>query len=227
MALILCIETSTKVCSVCLSQDGKVLECLEDTSANYSHAEMLNVLIAEVLAKSNKKFKQLEAVAISEGPGSYTGLRIGVSAAKGIAVALQVPVIAVSSLKAMCSTAKDSKKDTLLIPMIDARRMEVFAAGYNGNLKEIFATRAEVLQDDSFPEKEGFEKVRFFGDGSEKAVEILGSSHVIRIETIHASAKGMAALAEKKYRISNFADTAYFEPFYLKDFVAGKPKKSI
>lgn len=227
MALILCIETSTKVCSVCLAQNGKVLKCIEDTSADYSHAEKLNVLIDEVLEKGKKRFRQLDAVAISEGPGSYTGLRIGVSAAKGIAMALQIPIIAVSSLKAMCTSAKDNNTDTLLIPMIDARRMEVFTAGYNGNLKEVFPTRAEVLDENSFPEKKAFEKVRFFGDGSEKAFDILRASGVRMLKNIYASAKGMAPLAEKKFQKSDFVDTAYFEPFYLKDFVAGKPKKVI
>ncbi len=227
MALILCIETSTKVCSVGLAQEGKVLKCLEDTSAGYSHAEMLNVLIEEVLRKGQKKFSELDAVAISEGPGSYTGLRIGVSAAKGIAVALRIPIIAVSSLKAMCTSASDNSDDTLLLPMIDARRMEVFTAGYNGNLKEVFPTRAEVLEDTSFPEKKAFGKVRFFGDGAAKAADILSASGGKQIKNIYASAKGMAPLAEKKFEKSNFVDTAYFEPFYLKDFVAGKPKKVI
>lgn len=227
MALILCIETSTKVCSVCVALDGKVLKCVEDLSADYSHAEKLNVLIDEVLEKAKKRFRQLDAVAISEGPGSYTGLRIGVSAAKGIAFAMQIPIVAVSSLKAMCTSARDNSTDTLLLPMIDARRMEVFTAGYNGNLKEVFPTRAEVLVDASFPEKEAFEKVRFFGDGSEKAFEILRASGVRQLKNIYASAKGMAPLADRKFKKSDFVDTAYFEPFYLKDFVAGKPKKEI
>lgn len=227
MGLILCIETSTKVCSVCLAQDGKVLKYAEDISADYSHAEKLNVLIDEVLTKSKKTFRKLNAVAISEGPGSYTGLRIGVSAAKGIAVAMEIPIIAVSTLKAMCTSARDNRTTTLLLPMIDARRMEVFTAGYNGNLREVFPTRAEVLDENSFPEKDAFEKVRFFGDGAEKAFDTLRAPGVRQYKNIYASAKGMAPLAERKFQKADFVDTAYFEPFYLKDFVAGKPKKLV
>lgn len=227
MTVILCIETSTRVCSVCLTENGKVRECMEDTSAQYSHAEQLNVLIEQVLQAANTDFKDLDAVAVSEGPGSYTGLRIGVSAAKGIALACGIPIVAVSPLRAMAVSVKDNNPNTLLIPMIDARRMEVFTAGYNGLGEEVFKTRAEILDDSSFPERGDFEKTLFFGDNAEKAKPVLSNNTTELLPGVIASAKGMAALAFKKFQNDDIADTAYFEPFYLKDFVAKKPKKRV
>ncbi len=224
MAHILCIETSTKVCSVCLAKDGVVLAIAEDNENAYTHAEKLNVLIDKVLTDSDLKFANIHAIAISEGPGSYTGLRIGVSAAKGFAVALGIPIIAVNTLKAMSAGLRDGEETTLLIPMIDARRMEVFCAGFHGDLSSAFPTRAEILSYDSFPESAGFAKVYFFGNGAEKCREILKPTGFEFVPNIFASSAGMAGFAEAKYQKSDFVDTAYFEPFYLKDFVANKPK---
>lgn len=224
MAHILCIETSTKVCSVCIAVNGVVQALAEDDEDEYTHAEKLNVLIDDVLQQSNIAFNDLHAIAISEGPGSYTGLRIGVSAAKGFSVALGIPVIAVNTLKAMSVEVGEGDAKSLFIPMIDARRMEVFCAGFNGELQPVFPTRAEVLSSESFPEAATFSRVSFFGNGAEKCKSILEPLGFIYIPSVSASAKGMAKLANEKYRDSDFVDTAYFEPFYLKDFVAGKKK---
>lgn len=225
MALILCIETSTRVCSVGISGNGQTLTLAEDKSSRYAHAEQLNVLIKEVLEKSGKRFDELDAVAVSEGPGSYTGLRIGVSAAKGIAFAREIPILTVNPLHAMCSALIDQNPRTLLLPMIDARRMEVFTAGFDGRGLPVFPTRAEIVDSDSFPERKNFERTYFFGDGAEKTCSILADESTRFKAGVVASAEGMMPLAEKLFRSGQFADTAYFEPFYLKDFVAGKPKK--
>ncbi len=157
-------------------------------------------------------------------PGSYTGLRIGVSAAKGIAFAKNIPLLAVNTLQAMCSALADGDRQTLLIPMIDARRMEVYSAGYDGSGRQVFRTRAEVLDEGSFPEAEGFKMVKYFGDGAEKCRALLDPKGFQFIDDQFASARGMAALANGKFLENDIVDTAYFEPFYLKDFVAGKKK---
>lgn len=224
MTPILCIETSTKVCSVCIADGNNILAIAEDNEDEYTHAEKLNVLIAEVIKLTGLEFIELGAVAISEGPGSYTGLRIGVSAAKGIAMACDIPIIAINTLKAMTYGVADQKPDSLFIPMIDARRMEVFCAGFSGDLKPVFKTRAQILEPDAFPEARDLSKVYFFGNGAEKARETLEPMGYEYISGISASSSGMATLAYEKFEKSDFVDTAYFEPFYLKDFVAGKPK---
>lgn len=227
MTPILCIETSTKVCSVCIADENSILAIAEDNEEEYTHAEKLNVLIAEVIKLTGFEFLELKAIAISEGPGSYTGLRIGVSAAKGIAMACDIPIIAINTLKAMTYEVVDQKSDSLFIPMIDARRMEVFCAGFSGDLKPVFNTRAQILDPEAFSEGKDFSKVYFFGNGAEKARETLEPLGYEYISGISASASGMASLAYEKYQNSDFVDTAYFEPFYLKDFVAGKPKKAV
>lgn len=201
----------------------------EDRSEGYSHAEQLNVFIDEVMREAGLAFGQLDGIAISGGPGSYTGLRIGTSAAKGIAFAKRIPLIAINPLQAMAAQVVVNNKPmdgSLLIPMIDARRMEVFCAGFATDLSSRFATRAEILEQLSFPEAEGCPEVLYFGDGASKAVSLLSAKANFHfVDQIHASVQGMAGLAEVAYAASDFVDMAYFEPFYLKDFVAGKPKK--
>lgn len=224
MIRILCLETSTKNCSVALSENGVVTAIEEDGSDGYTHAEKLNVFIETVLKKSNVAFQELNAIAVSMGPGSYTGLRIGVSAAKGLSYGLGIDLIAVCPLKAMASQS-EAPPDSLLIPMIDARRMEVFCAGFSGTGDRLFKTRAEIVGSDSFPEANGIEDIRFFGDGAEKCKPILEERGFKFIEGIEASARGMAVIAQRKYELREIEDVAYFEPFYLKDFVAGKKKK--
>jgi len=225
LAKILCLETSTKNCSVALSDGENLITLKEDGSDKYTHAEKLHVFIEGVLSQGGIKFSDLDAVAVSEGPGSYTGLRIGVSSAKGMAYALGIPLIAVNTLRAMANSLLSGDEKSLLIPMIDARRMEVFCAGFDGKGKAVFPTRAEVLEPDSFPEASAFDKVLYFGDGAEKCNEVLEPKGFKFVNGIQASAKGMVMLAAEKFHSSDFVDTAYFEPFYLKDFVAGKKKK--
>jgi len=226
VAKILCLETSTKNCSVALADGEDLITFKEDGSDKYTHAEKLHVFIEEVLSQAGIKFSDLDAVAVSEGPGSYTGLRIGVSSAKGMAYALGIPLIAVNTLQAMANSFLPTEEKSLFIPMIDARRMEVFCAGFDGLGNQVFPTRAEVLEPDSFPEAKGYDKVLYFGDGAEKCQEVLQPKGFDFVVGVEASAKGMVKLAAEKFRSSTFVDTAYFEPFYLKDFVAGKKKKS-
>lgn len=223
MARILCIETSTKVCSVGLSEDGHIAKLEEDLSNRYSHAERVNVFIQEVLKSTD--FSDLDAVAVSAGPGSYTGLRIGVSTAKGICLGQNLPLIAVNPLEAMASRI-DAGEGTLKIPMIDARRMEVFCAGYDSKGERVFKTRAEIIDADSFSEFSNFSEILYFGDGAEKCVEVL-KERGYRYTEVYTSASGTAKLAENKFQKKDFESLAYFEPFYLKDFVAGKPKKRL
>lgn len=197
----------------------------EDGSDRYTHAEKLHVFIEDVLNQGRLKFSDLDAVAVSEGPGSYTGLRIGVSSAKGMAYALGIPLIAVNTLQAMANSFLPTEEKSLFIPMIDARRMEVFCAGFDGIGNQVFPTRAEILEPDSFPEADVYDKVLYFGDGAEKCLEVLQPRDFTFVAGVEASAKGMVKLAAEKFQSSDFVDTAYFEPFYLKDFVAGKKKK--
>lgn len=227
MSLILCIESTTKNCSVGLAREGAVIALREDRSDKYTHAEKLNVFIDEVMRAAGVKFSNIDAVAVSQGPGSYTGLRIGVSTAKGIAYAARIPIIGVCPLRAMAEQVWGGENESsLLIPMIDARRMEVFCAGFTAGGRKVFDTRAEILEADSFPEAGPFEGILYFGDGAEKCEPELGKRPGFTlVPEVHASAKGMAGLAHSSFVEKAFEDTAYFEPFYLKDFVAGKAKK--
>ncbi len=225
MTCILCIETSTKVCSVAVVKDGAVVALREDGPDQYSHAEKLNVFIKEAMDSAEVGFKDLDAIAVSEGPGSYTGLRIGASAAKGLAYGLHIPVIAVNTLEALATRRRDGSENTLVIPMIDARRMEVFCAGFDGNGLPVFDTRAEILTEQSFPEAESFARVIVLGDGADKAEEWAAERGFELKKNQNASARDMAGPAQTKLDANVVVDTAYFEPFYLKDFVAGKKKK--
>ncbi len=226
MAAILCIETSTKVCAVGLSLDGKMVSSREDRSDAYSHAELLNVYIDEVMRGAGLGFGDLQAIAVSGGPGSYTGLRIGVSAAKGLAYAKNLKLIAVDPLKALAvQVSAAAAEQCLLLPMMDARRMEVYCAGFDSALNTVFATRAEVVTEQSFPETAPYAQVLYFGDGADKCADTLSADSKFRLlPGIKASVLGMAPLAEADFAASNFVDVAYFEPFYLKEFQAGKPK---
>ena len=219
MSLILNIETATKSCSVALAKDGRLLDCIEEVSEKYSHAEQLTVFIQDILAKHQFSTKDLDAVAISSGPGSYTGLRIGLSTAKGLCYALDIPLISVSTLEAMAELKKTDFTEYNLCPMIDARRMEVYCAMFsNGGQTEV---QAKVIDEDSFTAE--FEKgpVLFFGDGANKCQEILTHPNAHFILGLYPSAKGMVELAQQKFTKKAFEDVAYYEPFYLKEFVAG------
>lgn len=223
MPLILNIETSTTLCSVSLAKEGKVIACKE-MNEGFTHAENLHVFVEEVLAKANKTVKDLNAIAVGSGPGSYTGLRIGVSAAKGLAYALNIPLIGVNTLQTMAAMAiKENPTDILFCPMLDARRMEVYTAVYDKNLNAIKKTSAQIVSEDGLDFFRTGKAICFFGDGMPKCKVILKnipSSHFS--ENIVPSAEGLAQLSYKKYQKQQFENVAYFEPFYLKDFLINK-----
>lgn len=223
MGLILSLETATKICSVSLALDGKELKTLTHFSEKYSHAEKLNGLIMDLFNDTEYELKDLDAVAVSEGPGSYTGLRIGTSSAKGFCYALDIPLIAINSLKALAFSKKDSGQ--MICPMFDARRMEVYSAIYGSDMEELEATRAVVVEENSYAEFLEKGQVCFLGPGAEKCMEILSHENAIFDLEKKVSAQGMISFAEEKFKNENFVDLAYFEPYYLKDFIAGTPKK--
>ncbi len=218
--LLLHIETSTNVCSVALSEN---LDCIyfKSNADGMNHAALLSVFIAEALALLKSSGKSLSAVAVSSGPGSYTGLRIGVSTAKGLCYGLDIPLIAVSTLEVLASEAIKTRKDSdnvLFCPMIDARRMEVYAAFYDTNLNLRREISADIIDDESYAKILTDERVFFFGNGSEKCKSILTHSNAHFIENIVPLASNMIPLAVKSFIDKKFVDTAYFEPFYLKEF---------
>ncbi|MFY7666144.1 tRNA (adenosine(37)-N6)-threonylcarbamoyltransferase complex dimerization subunit type 1 TsaB [Flavobacterium sp.] len=222
MALILCLETATKNCSVALSKDGAFLAAKEFAGENYSQAELLHTFIQDVLDEAGVKFADLAAVAVSAGPGSYTGLRIGVAAAKGLCYALNIPLLSVSTLEIL-ATAKQLTS-AYKVPMLDARRMEVYTAVYDANNQLIEAVSAKILDEHSF---ENFsETLVLFGDGATKCKELFAHRTNITIDESlpYPSAKDMLVLAHKRFTDGAFEDVAYFEPFYLKDFIAGGGK---
>ena len=221
MALILLIETATKSCSVALALNGKVIACKQEVNENYSHAEKLNTFIIALFQGRNISLQDLDAITVSKGPGSYTGLRIGVSTAKGLCYALDKPLISISTLRAMAYGIAQKESADLYCPMIDARRMEVYNAFYDDKNNEIRAVNADIINADSY-QKELESEVLFFGDGAEKCKQIIQHSNAKFIDSIYPSSKDMIALAMQKFDKKEFEDIAYFEPYYLKDFVAGK-----
>ncbi len=215
MNYILNIETATRNCSVSLAQDGIVIASREVAEQGYSHAEKLHVFIEAVLEEAKITFAQLSAVAVSQGPGSYTGLRIGVSAAKGLCFALSIPLIAIDTLAVLAQQV--NIEDGLIIPMIDARRMEVYSAVFNKDHQCIRAVEAEILTKTSFNDYS--ETLYFVGDSSQKAATLLHQKHHVYIETaIFPSANEMASLSFEKFKHNLFEDLAYFQPLYLKEF---------
>ena len=223
MAIILNLETATTNCSVSLAKDGKVISIKENDSANYSHAEQLHNYIKEVLKEASFSLQDIDAVAISKGPGSYTGLRIGVSAAKGLCYSLDVPLISVPTLESMAHQLI-VPQDHLIIPVLDARRMEVYSAVYDRDWKEIRITEAEIITEESFKEYLESDTIHIMGSGSEKCRDILNHSNVVLDTTVVPSAREMAELSQKKFEANDFENVAYFEPYYLKDFVLQKKK---
>ncbi|WP_037325551.1 tRNA (adenosine(37)-N6)-threonylcarbamoyltransferase complex dimerization subunit type 1 TsaB [Salinimicrobium terrae] len=218
--MILCIETATTNCSVALGKQGKLLTLKEDYSNNYSHAERLHLFIDEILEENGVQPGDLQAIAVSKGPGSYTGLRIGVSAAKGLCFALDIPLISIPTLKSLALQVKQ-KKDGFIIPLLDARRMEVYTAGFTAEFQKVFDTRAEILTPGSFSKYLENAAVTFIGNGVEKFNKICNHPNAAFIEGKLPSAAEMIALAEEKFQKQKFEDAAYFEPYYLKDFMAG------
>lgn len=223
MALILNIETATKNCSVSLAKDGKTIVLKELNDGAYSHAEKLHQFIEEVVKEAGVELSDLNAVAVSKGPGSYTGLRIGVSAVKGLCFALDVPLISIHTLTALSHAI--SITEGFIIPLLDARRMEVYSSVFNEKNELIRNVQAEIITDSSFEEYLSQHKCYFLGDGAEKCKEILNNTNANFIGDKFPSANEMSELSFVKFKNSDFEDVAYFEPFYLKEFVAIKPKK--
>ncbi len=234
MPLILHIETTTRACSVGLSNNGELLALRESLDPQYSHSSQLTVFMEEALGEAGKKPDDIDAVAVSQGPGSYTGLRIGVSAAKGFCYAIDRPLIAIDGLKALTVMAmhqlssqqyciNPAALEARFCPMIDARRMEVYYSLFKHDFNTLQETKAEVIDENTFKNLLKEYKVVFFGDGASKCRSVIKSCNALFLDGVWPSARGMITEAEQKYARGDFANTAYFEPFYLKDFVAGKP----
>ena len=219
MAIILCLETATTNCSVAIAVDGKIKAIREENSQKFSHAEKLHVFIEAVLKEAKIDKKNLDAVAVSKGPGSYTGLRIGVSAAKGLCFALDIPLISTLTLEVLAQQVQC--ENCYLIPLLDARRMEVYSCVFNAEKKQIRETKAEILNENSFIDFLKERKTIFIGDGAVKFEEICKNENAIFQNGLFPSSADMARLAEAKYKISDIENVAYFEPFYLKEFILG------
>ena len=218
MAYLLCIETATTNCSVALVNEEGLLAYKEDYDNNYSHAERLHVFIRDMLAEAKIDFADLSAIAVSKGPGSYTGLRIGVSAAKGLCYALDIPLLSVPTLKGLAKQI--TAGNGVIIPMIDARRMEVYSAIYDASTyEEIKETKAEILEPESYQRYLEKGKVYFIGNGVAKFKEICDHPNAEFILGKLPSAKEMAILGYDKFLNKDFEDVSYFDPYYLKDFV--------
>jgi len=222
LSYILNIETATRNCSVALAKDGKTVLCREIAELGYSHAEKLHVFIFEILKEAGINFQEIAAIAVSKGPGSYTGLRIGVSAAKGFCYALGIPLIAVDTLAILANQVQ--VKSGLIVPMIDARRMEVYSAIFDANHIKLRDVKAEIITTDSFAETS--ENIYFVGDCQEKCQTVLMKENFNFLpKVVFPSSKEMSALSFEKFAKNQFEDVAYFEPFYLKDFMMTTPTK--
>jgi tRNA threonylcarbamoyladenosine biosynthesis protein TsaB len=226
VAYLLHIESSSTVCSVCISKDTDVL-ALKELNSGYTHAENLHVFIQDILEEASLKPNQLNAISVSSGPGSYTGLRIGFSAAKGLAYALQIPLIIIDTLQALTSLVLNpANPQVLYCPMIDARRMEVYLGMYDSSLETIIPVKAFILDEHSIQSLSQKHLTYFFGDGMPKAKALLETlPNVQFIDGIVPSSTALVQLAYQKYIHQEFADVAYAEPFYLKDFFFATSKK--
>lgn len=225
MSYILNFETATKNCSVSISKSGSLIALEELNTGGYSHAEKLHVFIENVLQKAGIGFSDLSAICVGKGPGSYTGLRIGVSAAKGICFALDIPLIAIETLQILAQQV--SAEEGTIITMLDARRMEVYSAVFDVDYNQIRDTEAQIIDEQSFSEYLKNGKVYFVGDGAEKCKELIQHENAVFMDNVFPSATEMAVLSYQKFIEKEFEDVAYFEPFYLKDFVGTKPKKRV
>ncbi|WP_316737638.1 tRNA (adenosine(37)-N6)-threonylcarbamoyltransferase complex dimerization subunit type 1 TsaB [Pedobacter aquatilis] len=228
MATILQIETATSVCSVALSVNGITTFTKEEIGQNL-HASKLTLFIEEVIKLAGLSYKDLDAIAISKGPGSYTGLRIGVSTAKGLCYALGKPLIAVETLKMMAAgfIAQNPEYVGLICPMIDARRMEVYTSVFDTNLNVLEETWAKIIDENSFGDFLANQTLTFIGDGSAKCAEVLNQQTAKFNNNNFNSSANISELAHNSFQAGNFEDVAYFEPFYLKDFVLTQPKKKV
>jgi len=223
LAYILNIETSTKNCSVSIAKNGEILAIKELNNGQYSHAEVLHPFIQDILVEANIKMNKIDAVAVSKGPGSYTGLRIGVSAAKGFCFAFNKPLISIDTLTSLSYSI--TIEEGFIVPMIDARRMEVYSCVFNNKHQKERVIKAEIIDDNSFNAYLSENKVYFLGNGSQKCKEIITHKNAVFVDDKYPSAKEMAILSYEKYKKSDIEDVAYFEPFYLKDFIVIPEKK--
>jgi len=227
MGKILLIETATEVCSIGLSIEGQLV-AIEESFIRNEHAAKIQLLVEKTLLQADCTLKQIQAVAISIGPGSYTGLRVGLSAAKGYAFALDIPLIAINTLASLAYQGLNSpnySKNGLLVPMIDARRMEVYAGVWNDEFININPVAPVILEESSFNELLEVQTCYIMGSGAEKFKNICKSPNLVYLNNIHSSVRGMYALANELFEKKHFADIAYIEPFYLKEFIGTTPKK--
>ena len=216
MTYILSIETATRNCSVALSLNGETIACKEISDAGYSHAEKLHVFMEEILKENQLVFQDLSAIAVSQGPGSYTGLRIGVSAAKGLCYSLAIPLIAIDTLETLAK--KLTIEEGLILSMLDARRMECYTAFFDSNHHKTREIKAEIIDENSYHDID--ETIHIIGDGAAKCQSVLiDKKFVFHNEIEFPSANDMSSIAFEKYKKSDTVDVAYFEPFYLKDFM--------
>ena len=228
MATILNIETSTEVCSVCISRNGEILSVREDLNGR-NHSRLLTVYIQECLDELKLETSNLDAVSISAGPGSYTGLRIGVSAAKGICFASNLPFIAVCPLQTMAYMAKSQttiEENAWIAPMMDARRMEVYTGIYNYQGKCLEKVTAKIIDENAFSDQLDKNLIYFCGNGAEKCKSIIHHPNARFLDSVYCSSKAMISLSEQKFEKKEFVDVAYFEPYYLKDFITTVSKKN-
>lgn len=221
MSWILHLETATKVCSVALSLNGELRQLEEIADDQYAHGEQLTLLVEKVLKNAQLTPRDLAAVSVSSGPGSYTGLRIGVSTAKGLCYALGIPMIAIDSLSAMAALAREKYPQQSLCPMIDARRMEVYSTIFAADGSVLKPMSADVLDENSYS---GFEPFVFFGDGAPKMADLWKAKNAVFDSELRCSASGQAAKAFEKFTKQELEDVAYFEPLYLKEFMGATKK---
>lgn len=230
MSLILSLETATPVCSVALHKDGKLLG-LKELHLSQSHSALLGILVQDIVRHTGHRLEDLDVVAVSKGPGSYTGLRIGTASAKGLCYALDKPLVAINTLEAMAyGVAQYITDEALLCPMIDARRMEVYALIVNAQLNTLMPTRPVVVEEGTFDEFSKDRPFLYFGDGAAKCEQVLSVAPNSRfIDNVTPSAKYVGALAHEMQKQNKLVheDLAYFEPYYLKEFVAKQPKTKV
>ena len=224
--MILCLETATKNCSVALFENGELIQSIDEYDENYSHSEKLTILIEAALKKVGKTPSDLNAIAVGKGPGSYTGLRIGVAVAKGMSYALDIPLLALDSCRILFEGAiRQYPGFDLYIPMIDARRSEVFMSVFNQDGDQIEDVKAMIIEQDSFEEFRD-KRILLIGDGADKFEELFKNSDHITIKSgMKISASYPGKKLQNRFESEAFEDKAYFEPFYLKEFIAGKPRK--
>lgn len=234
MAYLLNLESSTEICSVALSCDGQLID-LQESEEGQNHARLLSVFVQEVMQRNQIGFNELAAVAVSSGPGSYTGLRIGVSLAKGICYAQQLPLIAVSPLLAMSAHVLSRRSELclppsdelVLCPMIDARRMEVYTAMYDNQLNELEPVSAKIISENTFDNLPENTPLVYFGNGATKCQSIMNPDNTWFVDHIKTSAQFMCTLSHQALEHKQFENLAYYEPFYLKDFIAGVSQKNV